>query len=79
LKLKIIIHRQTDKEPSTGTLRAWVDQNGRCSPNLLKGQKFNRVDSAVQFVDAHILELYKLIDPPEIEYEVEEWPPNRVS
>ena len=79
MKLKVIIHRQTDKEPSTGILRAWVSQSGKQSPDLLKGQRMKRVDSAVQYVDAQILDLYRLINPPEIEYVVEEWPANRAS
>ncbi len=72
MKLRVIIHRQRDHEPSPGTLKAWVDQNGKRGDNLLRSRMFSRVDSAIQECDGRLMEEFKLIDPPEIEYVIDE-------
>ena len=83
-KVVVLIHRQTRNEPSEGTLRAYVitDPSSRSKdktlsaaargPNMLIGKKWTSVDSAVQECDRQILALFKLIDPPQIEYVIED-------
>jgi hypothetical protein len=71
MKLRVIIHRQRDFEPSPGTLKAWVQQGTKRGDNLLRGI-FRRVDSAIQECDGRLMAEYKLIDPPEIEYVIDE-------
>ena len=72
-KIKVVIHRQTRVEPSEGTLRAYVvEANGARGENMLAGRKWTSIDSAVQEVDRHLLTMFKLIDPPEIEYVIED-------
>lgn len=81
MKIRILIHRQTKKEPATGTLRAYVLQSFKTAegesvdlrgPNLLAGV-FKRIDSAIPVADAAVLKLFKLIEPPEIEYVIEDY------
>ena len=73
MTLHVLIHRQTQSEPSTGTLRAFVIQGTKRGENLLGRLKFTSVDSAVQHCDGVILDRYKLMEPPEINYQVEDY------
>lgn len=70
--LVVVIHRQTAQEPLPGRLRAWVLQDGRRSDNLLRGRQFTNVDSAIEHVDEKLLGKFKLLDVPQIEYQVED-------
>jgi len=81
MKLKVLIHRQTAGEPQEGTLRGYVlagylDGNGKekfsRGQNLLCRKKFTKLDSAVSECDKIIMAEYKLIDPPEIEWVIED-------
>jgi len=73
MKLTVLIHRQTGKEPAEGTLKAYIVQDGKRGPNLLKGQRFTSVDSAIEHADKQILERFRNADfTPEIQYEVED-------
>lgn len=73
MTLTILIHRQTPKEPSEGTLRAYVVQSGKKGPNLLKG-RLTSIDSAIEQADRAILERFHNSDiTPEIQYEVEDY------
>lgn len=83
MKLHVRIHRQTEKEPQPGTLRAYVidhrqDAKGEPieipGPNLLAGRTFKQIDSAIQRADEVIHKQFKLLDPPEIVYETPEEP-----
>jgi hypothetical protein len=47
--LSVLIHRQTKKEPSEGTLKAWVVQEGQRGPQLLTGRVVN-VEKAREMV-----------------------------
>jgi hypothetical protein len=76
MKISVLIHRN----PETGLLSAYVVQEfqGRNKEkrvlkgdNLLKGRQFSKVDSAIQRCDDVLLKLFKLLEPPEIEYVVE--------
>lgn len=40
--------------------------------DLLSGRRFKRVDSAVTFCDDKLLKAWKLIDPPQIQYVVDD-------
>ena len=81
-KLRVLIHRQIAKEPSPGTLQAYVlqayqDGKGKSTelrgPNLLAGKGiFKRTDSVIPVVDEILLKQFKLIEPCEIEYIIED-------
>lgn len=74
MKITVLIHRQTPKEPSEGTLKAYVVQSGKRGPNLLKGKQFTSVDSAIQEADSRIFEQFRhWAEAPEIQYEVEDY------
>lgn len=84
MKLKVLIHRQTKDEPQEGTLRGYVlasylDGRGvervKRADNLLSKKKFTKLDSAVSECDKLIMAEYKLIDPPEIEWVIEDGAP----
>ncbi len=84
MKLKVLIHRQTAGEPQEGTLRGYVlasylDGRGvervKRGDNLLSKKKFTKLDSAVSECDKLIMAEYKLIDPPEIEWVIEDGAP----
>ena len=84
MKLLVLIHRQTAKETRPGTLRAYVltpfqDAHGnQCfkrGTNLLPTSEFSKIDSAIEEADKRIMAEYKLIEPPEIEWRIEDVPP----
>lgn len=62
MKITVLIHRQTPKEPSEGTLKAYIVQSGKRGPNLLKGKQFTSVDSAIEHADKQILERFRNSD-----------------
>jgi hypothetical protein len=49
MRLTILIHRQTRHEPSEGTLKAWVVQEGQRGPQLLTG-RVTHVESAQMII-----------------------------
>ena len=77
MKISVLIHRH----PETRILSAFVVQEFQGlkkekrilhGDDLLKGRKFKNTDSAIQRCDDVLLEQFKLLDPPEIEYVIEE-------
>lgn len=72
MKLKVLIHRQTEMEPGMGTLRAYVVQGSKRGDNLLAGHTFKKVDSAIERADAVLLRSSELCSL-DIEYIVEDW------
>ena len=66
MKITVLIERQKD----TGLLEAHAVQGRLRGENLLKGKRIKQVDAAIRAADDQILRLYKLLDPPEIVYEV---------
>lgn len=48
MKLTILIRRQKHDEPSPGTLKAYVVQEGKRGRNLLTGQSVTNVETARQ-------------------------------
>ena len=73
MKLQVLIHRQREDEPKTGTLQAYVLMGNRRGENLLDRTEFTLVDSAIQHCDEAIMQKFKLVDVPEIEYRIEDW------
>ena len=73
MKLTVSITRNIE----TGRLAARVEQSYQlgtgqsgklAGDDLLRGKRFKNVDSAVCHCDEVLLSLYRLTDPPEIEY-----------
>lgn len=88
MKLIVLIRRQTKNENRPGSLRAYVltpflDRDGnQCfkrGTNLLPTSEFSVIDSAIQEADKRIMDEYKLTDPPEIEWRIEDEPPAPVA
>lgn len=68
MKLTILIRRQKYDEPSPGTLKAYVVQEGKRGRNLLTGSMLSNVETARQRLNALFHEhkvTYEIDDTPE--------------
>jgi hypothetical protein len=75
--LTILLHRNTPKEPKPGYWRAHVISGTLKGSNLLPHPPKDR-DVAIEAVDAAILKQFKLIEPPAIQYEIEDYQEHEV-
>lgn len=71
MKLTVLIRRQQPGEIGPGRLLACVLQGSLRGEQLLK-RRVTDIDTATQAVDKLLMAEYKLIDPPEIEYIIED-------
>ena len=71
-RLTVLLHRNTPKESKPGYFVAHVLSGTFKGSNLLPHPTKDR-DRAIEAVDAAILKQFKLIEPPAIQYEIEDY------
>ena len=72
MKITVLIHRQLKTEVAAGTLKAWVTQNGWKGAQMLRGG-VKEIDTAIQEIDTAVMKCFKLIEPPEISYQIDDY------
>jgi hypothetical protein len=70
--LTVLLHRNTPQESKPGYFVAHVLSGTLKGANLLPHPTKDR-DRAIEAVDAAILRQFKLIEPPAIQYEIEDY------
>jgi len=72
MKLTVLLRRQQEHEPNPGTFTARITDGKAKGDNLLS-RRIRDKDKAIEAADAAILKLFRLIDPPSIEWQIEDW------
>ena len=69
--MKLRVEISWNESSKLDRLQAFVIQNGVRGSDLLAGHRYTVVDSAVEHIDKVLLDHFKLLDAPDIEYVVE--------